>query len=167
MINFKSSLAAIAVILLCAACATVKIPASDNKALTKYDREIACVKSTDISAERRYAAAEVLFEKLDFSYIRDVESLNAVLGKGARTASFDGDRLQYTYSYGNKSITAIFWNQGHSIVRSNVIYKDASKPMKQSPKYLPDSARGAAEESTAGSNVNSNTSMPVNAIKKE
>ena len=157
MFNFKVCSAAIAAMLLLTACSTVKMPASDNKALAVYEREIACVKSTDISAEKRYKAADVLFANLDFSYIRDCDSLDAVLGKGTKTGSYDGDRLQYTYSYGNKTITALFWYQGPRIVRSAVLYKDASKPMKPAPKYLPESARGATEDTSV--NVNN---MPVN-----
>lgn len=155
MISFKVCSAAIAVILITTACSTVKMPASDNKVLASYEREIACVKSTDIKAEKKYKAADVLFANLDFSYIRDFESLEAVLGKGVKTGSYDGDRMQYTYSYGNKTITAIFWYQGTKIVRSNVLYKDASKPMKTAPKFLPESARDSTADTT---NVNSNVS---------
>lgn len=161
MFNLKVLFSSLAVALFAVSCSTAKLPASDNEALTKYEREIACVKSPDISAEKKYNAAEKLFEKLDFTFIRDINSLHAVLGKGSLAASFDGDRIQYVYSYGNKSITAIFWHQGNNIVRSNILYKDASKPLKTAPKYLPNSARSASEEANMNPNV-----MPVNAIKE-
>ena len=115
-------------------CATEKLPASDSDVIKKYSREIKILMMPELNnAEERYNAADKLFNGVDFSFLRDQITIYKILGTGCKRNSSlgEGDMLQYEYTYRNKTISAKFWLDGNVVLRSDIIFRDASAPKEE------------------------------------
>jgi len=120
--------------LLLGGCATERMPASDSAVIKKYSKQINILMMPELNnAEERYEAAEKIFTEVDFSFLRDQITIYRILGTGCKRNSSlgEGDMLQYIYTYKNKSISAKFWLDGNVVLRSDVVFRDASAPKEE------------------------------------
>lgn len=109
-------------------CSTPRLPAEDIEVLTVCSSEIATLQSKDIppNSKEKYEAAKSLLEKVDFSYIRRVETLDSIFS--AVDARVDAPNAQsqvlsFYYQYQNKSIRFLFSRYNNIVTRFEVIEK--------------------------------------------
>ena len=124
---FRIFVAVFSVALL-AGCVTEKIPAEDLDVLTVCRREIATLQSPEISpnSKLKYDAAKSLLDKVDFSYIRRVETLDAIFSSVDAQVDKPNSRsqvLSFYYQYGNRSIRFVFSRYNNIVTRFEVIEK--------------------------------------------
>ena len=120
--------AAVFLVSLFAGCMTERLPAEDLEVLTVCRQEIATLQSPEISANSRakYEAAKSLLKKVDFSYIRRVETLDAIFSSVDARVDNPSSRSQtliFYYQYQNSSIRFIFHRYNNIVTRFEVIEK--------------------------------------------
>ena len=111
-------------LLLAAGGCRTKLPAGDVDINRNFAVEVATLKDPNLSTSslEKYNAACIIAENVDFSYLRDIESMEAIFGaKDAVSGSFDGkDYVLYTYKFLNKSIQFRFSIEGVTIINASV-----------------------------------------------
>lgn len=111
-------------LLLAAGGCKTKLPAGDVDIPRNFAPEIAVLKDPNISTSSldKYNAACVIAENVDFSYLRDIASMEAIFSqKDAAVGTFEGnDFVIYTYKYMNKSIQFRFSIDGKTIIGASV-----------------------------------------------
>ena len=89
------------VIMLCYGCATKteKLPAGDIDIYVKYKDEIATLHSSKLRADskRKYEAALTLYKNVDFSFVRELSTLEKIFS--ARDAHLGKKNLRKTDYY--------------------------------------------------------------------
>ncbi len=116
---------AFAVMMLAAGCATERLPAEDIEVLSVCKREIAILQSQEYrpNSKIKYDAAKSLLSKVDFSYTRRVETLDAIFS--SVDARVDNPKsqtqtLSFYYQYQNHSILFIFRRYQNFVVSFKV-----------------------------------------------
>lgn len=111
-------------LLLAAGGCKTKLPAGDVDITRNFAPEIATLKDPNISTSslEKYNAACVIAENVDFSYLRDISSMEAIFGqKDAVPGTFEGrDYVLYTYKFMSKSIQFRFSIDGVTIISASV-----------------------------------------------
>ena len=111
-------------LLLAAGGCKTKLPAGDVDICRNFAPEIATLKDPNLSSSSldKYNAAYVIAENVDFSYLRDTKSMEAIFGeKDATVGSFEGnDYILYTYKFKNKSIQFRFSIDGTTIINASI-----------------------------------------------
>ena len=111
-------------LLLSAGGCKTKLPAGDVDINRNFAPEIAVLKDPNISTSSldKYNAACVIAENVDFSYLRDITSMEAIFNpKDASVGTFEGNYfVVYTYKYMNKSIQFRFSIDGKTIIGASV-----------------------------------------------
>jgi hypothetical protein len=101
-----------------------KLPAGDVDINRLFAPEILTLKDPNLSTSSldKYNAACVIAKNVDFSYLRDTKSMEAIFGeKDAVAGSFEGkDYILYTYKFKNKSIQFRFSIDGATIIGGSV-----------------------------------------------
>jgi len=101
-----------------------KLPAGDVDINRNFAPEIAVLKDPNISTSSldKYNAACVIAENVDFTYLRDTASMEAIFNpKDASVGTFEGnDFVLYTFKYMNKSIQFRFSIDGTTIISASV-----------------------------------------------
>ena len=107
----------------CSTSQSDKLPAGDIDIYTKYDREIATLHNHALrtDSELKYRAALTLYEKIDFSFVREVSTLEKIFG--ARDAhlgkkKFDKQTIIYLYRYKGKRVRFVFSRYNDAIIHS-------------------------------------------------
>ena len=105
-----------------------KLPAGDITVYKKYADEIKIMhRKISPDSELKFSTAKILFENIDFSFIRSPKELVKILGiDDGRIMSGSGkDYIQYRYRFDNKYIFARFMLVQNTLVsfrlKSNVI----------------------------------------------
>lgn len=120
---------AVSLLLLVAGCSStpVKMPVEDLEVLHVYKDDIAVLKS-DLppNSREKYEAAKRLRENVDFSFAREVQTLDKIFG--TRDARVDRPNareqmLMFYYQYKNKSIRFCFFRYDNFIVKTEIIEK--------------------------------------------
>jgi hypothetical protein len=118
-------LAGLAIMLLsgCATSESDKLPAGDIDIYTRYDDEIATLHDTTLrtDSEQKYEAAMTLYENVDFSFVREVSTLQKMFG--ARDAhlgkrKFEKQTIIYLYRYRGKRVRFVFISYNNAIIHS-------------------------------------------------
>jgi len=111
-------------ILLSAAGCRTKLPAGDVDIYRLYANEIAVLKDPNISTNSldKYNAASIIAQNVDFSYLRELQSMEAIFGQkdGIRGAFESQEYILYTYKFKNKSIQFRFSIKGNAIINGSV-----------------------------------------------
>ncbi len=128
MVKKFSILAAVFMLAVFTGCMTERLPAEDLDVLTECRAEIVTLQSPAISpnSKAKYEAAKSLLKKVDFSYIRRVETLDAIFSSvDARVDNPDSrsQTLSFYYQYQNSSIRFIFHRYNNVVTRFEVIEK--------------------------------------------
>ncbi|MFA6659344.1 MAG: hypothetical protein WCS25_06600, partial [Victivallaceae bacterium] len=89
-----------------------KIPCNDIEVFTRFRREISILQDKSLypDSERKFRAARVLYQNVDFSFARDTELLVRIFGTGdvKRAKVLDNDSLVFLYSWENEYIRFAF-----------------------------------------------------------
>jgi len=118
-------LAGLAIMLLsgCSTLPSEKLPAGDIDIYTKYDNEIATLHNTVLrtDSELKYEAALTLYNNVDFSFVREVSTLEKIFG--ARDAhlgkkKFEKQTIIYVYTYKGKRVRFVFIRYNDAIIHS-------------------------------------------------
>ena len=128
MKNLFSILAAGLLMTALAGCATELLPSEDLDVLTVCRAEINVLQSPDIppNSKQKYEAAKALLSKVDFSYTRRVETLDAIFSSVDARVDNPQSRTQvlsFYYQYGNRSIRFVFHRYNNIVTRFEVIEK--------------------------------------------
>ncbi|MHB9139656.1 MAG: hypothetical protein ACYC4Q_09660 [Victivallaceae bacterium] len=111
-------------ILFSAAGCRTKLPAGDVDINRLYANEIAILKDPNLSTSSldKYNAACIIAQNVDFSYLRDIQSMDAIFGlKDGVKGAFEGQEyILYTYKFKNKSIQFRFSLSGNAIMNGSV-----------------------------------------------
>lgn len=113
-------------ILLASGCSTMepeKLPAGDIDIYTRYGGEIATLHNDALRPESKpkYEAALTLYKNVDFSFVRDVATLEKIFG--ARDAhlgnkSYEQQQIIFLYSYMGKRVRFVFVRYDNAIISS-------------------------------------------------
>ena len=109
-----------------AGCAAGKLPAEDLDVLTVCKPEIEVLHSRAYSAnsKEKYLAARSLLRKVDFSYTRRVETLDAIFSAQDARVDKPGGReqvLNFYYQYQDRSIRFVFHRYNNIVTKFEVI----------------------------------------------
>ena len=126
MKKYLSTFAAVLLMMFAAGCVAEKLPAEDLDVLTVCKPEIEVLHSRAYSAnsKEKYLAARSLLRKVDFSYTRRVETLDAIFS--SIDARVDNPKareqvLNFYYQYQNRSIRFVFHRFNNVVTRFEVI----------------------------------------------
>lgn len=119
----------VTVLLIIGGCqSTKKIPAGDISVYKKFADEIKIMQSkASPDGELKFSSAKILFENIDFTFLRKPKDLIKILGsKDAMLINDEGkEYIQYRYKYADKYIWARFLLVRNMLVafrlKSNVI----------------------------------------------
>lgn len=124
----KTFLSSVAMLLLCVAgCSTAKLASEDIDVLRIYGPEIAVLHSSlPPNSREKYNAAKTLVDNIDFSYTRNVQTLDAIFS--SRDARVDAQNaadqmLMFYYQYDAHSIRFCFYRYGDIITKVEIIEK--------------------------------------------
>ena len=117
-------LAALAVVLL-SGCSTTheKLPAGDIDIYTKYKDEIATLHDPTLrpDSKRKYEAAITLYRNIDFSFVREISTLEKIfsardahLGK----AEYEKQAIIYVYRYQDKRVRFVFMRYNKAVIHA-------------------------------------------------
>lgn len=114
------------VIMLCYGCSstrTDKLPAGDIDIYVKYKDEIATLHSPVLRAnsEQKYNAAMTLYRNVDFSFVRELSTLEKIFS--ARDAhlgkqNYEKQTIIYVYRYKGKRVRFVFIRYNTAIIHS-------------------------------------------------
>lgn len=109
-------------------CVTERLPAEDVEVLDVCSREISVLQSKKYTPNSRekYEAAKSLLKKVDFSYIRRVETLDAIFSSLDAQVDKPDSRTQmlnFYYQYKGHSIRFVFNRYDNIVTRFEVIEK--------------------------------------------
>lgn len=118
-------LATLAIILIsgCSTTQSNKLPAGDIDIYTKYKREVATLHNPALRSDSKlkYNAALTLYKNVDFSFVRDLKTLEKIfsahdahLGK----KNFEKQTIIFLYRYKDKRVRFVFVRYNNSIVHS-------------------------------------------------
>lgn len=106
-----------------------KIPAEDRLVLEMYSDEIAILKSRsyETNSKEKYYAAKAIADGVDFSYIRNVQTLDDIFGGydvkyGQRTLGDEQDFIFY-YQYGDHDVRFVFHRVNSVIISHSIKMK--------------------------------------------
>ncbi|MDD5697002.1 MAG: hypothetical protein PHH77_00130 [Victivallaceae bacterium] len=107
----------------CCSPAPEKLPAGDIDIYTKFANEIATLHNTALrpDSKLKYEAALILYKNVDFSFVRDLETLEKIFGANdARLGSkhFEKQTIIYLYRYQDKRIRFVFTRYNNAIISS-------------------------------------------------
>lgn len=112
-------------ILLLAGCTTgpEKLPAGDIDIYTRFGSEIATLQSTALrpDSKLKYEAALTLYKNVDFSFVRDLKTLEKIFGATDAhlgTRHFEQQTIIYLYRYQNKRVRFVFTRYHDSVIAS-------------------------------------------------
>jgi len=118
-------LAALALILIsgCATSRSEKLPAGDIDMFSEFKDEIATLHNTALTpnSKAKYDAALTLYRNVDFSYVRDLVSLERIFS--ARDAhlgekNYEKQNVIFLYRYKDKRVRFVFVRFNNSIIHS-------------------------------------------------
>lgn len=118
-------LATLAIILIsgCSSMQSNRLPAGDIDIYTNYKREIAILHNPTLrsDSELKYKAALTLYQNVDFSFVRDLKTLEKIFS--ARDAhlskkNFEKQTIIFLYRYKDKRVRFVFVRFNNSIVHS-------------------------------------------------
>lgn len=125
--NLKILTLMVSVLFLLFGCESIgrkKIPCNDIEVFTRFRREISILQDKSLypDSERKFRAARVLYQNVDFSFARDTELLVRIFGTGdvKRAKVLDNDSLVFLYSWENEYIRFAFMGVGDVITHSEV-----------------------------------------------
>lgn len=125
--NLKILLLLIAAVLFVPGCESIKvkkIPCNDIDVLTRFKHEIAILQAdvNSVGQERKFRAARVLYQNVDFTFARDTALLMEIFGlKDVRRAKvLDNDTLIFQYTWNNQYIRFAFMGINDVITHAEV-----------------------------------------------
>ena len=115
-------------LLLAAGCVSEKLPAEDIDVFTVCKEEIAVLQNRSLrpNTREKYEAVQSLLSKVDFNYIRRVETLDAIFSSA--DARVDNPKsasqvLNFYYQYKDHSVRLVFHRYRNSVIKFEVIEK--------------------------------------------
>ncbi len=107
-----------------------RLPSEDIDVLTKFAPEIAILKNRQYSAgsKEKYEAAERLAAGVDFSFTRNVLTLEDIFDPRDATrlpVRLNEEFIIFSYSYGNKVLNFNFARTNNAVTNSEVVFRDA------------------------------------------
>ncbi len=135
----------VGLLVLISGCST-KITSEDIEIKKRFAKELAVLHSNKYlpNSKEKYEAARKLYEEVDFSFTRSVETLDLIFTTiDARVDKYDmaDQRISFTYQYGDKFVRFIFYRSGDRILKSEVMTerdveeRDDSKPIFRQPDF--------------------------------
>ena len=120
--------AAVFLMMILSGCMTERLPAEDVEVLDVCRQEISVLQSQKYTPNSRekYEAAKSLLKKVDFSYTRRVETLDAIFSSLDAQVDNPNSRAQtliFYYQYKDSSIRFIFSRYNNIVTRFEVIEK--------------------------------------------
>lgn len=111
------------VTLVFAGCATEKIPVEDPIVFTEYAKEIAVLRDPMLksNSEEKFKAAEFIADNVDFSYTRNVATLDKLFL--ASEAATNGVEIVFQYAYQDRIIQFRFRRYDNIILFAEVVKK--------------------------------------------
>ena len=105
----------------CASTQSGKLPAGDIDIPKRYASEIATLHNTSLRANSKpkYEAALTLYKNIDFSFVRDVETLNKLFGATDAhfgKKSYEKQNIIFLYRYKAKSVRFVFTRYNNTII---------------------------------------------------
>ena len=115
-------------LLLAAGCVAEKLPSEDLDVLTvcKPEIEVLQSKAYPANSKEKFLAARSLLRKVDFSYTRRVETLDAIFSSLDAHVDKPNARdqvLNFYYQYQNRSIRFVFHRHDNVVTRFEVVEK--------------------------------------------
>lgn len=129
-------------------CRSGKMTSEDVEIKTRFAGELAVLHSTKYrpNSKEKYEAAKTLYENVDFSFTRSVETLDVIfttLDARVDKRDFNDQRISFTYQYGDKFIRFIFYRSGDRILNTEIMTekdvqnRDEGKPVFREPNFTP------------------------------
>jgi hypothetical protein len=115
-----------AIVLTLFGCSTLeneKLPAGDIDIYNKYANEIETLhnKALRPDSKPKYEAALTLYKNIDFSFVRDIETLNKIFGaQDAHLGNkyYEKQQIIFLYRYQGKRVRFVFLRYNDSIIHS-------------------------------------------------
>ncbi len=112
--------------LLISGCSTLqsdKLPAGDIDIYTKYATEIDILHNTSLrpDSKLKYDAALKLYKNVDFSFVREVSTLERIFGASDAHLSkqdYEKQDIIYLYRYKGKRVRFVFSRYNNAIIHS-------------------------------------------------
>jgi hypothetical protein len=119
---FLTSVFAIA--LLCG-CQSKRLPAGDIDIYTRYEPEISILKNPNIRAasKEKYEAACKLADGIDFTFLRQVATLNKLFTAKDAHIARQSEKLRsviYYFNYEGKGIRFVFWCHNNVVIKAEI-----------------------------------------------
>jgi hypothetical protein len=113
-------------IILFSGCATSnsdKLPAGDIDIYKIYSGEIATLQNTTLSpnSELKYEAALTLYKNVDFSFVRELPTLEKIFGTRdvhLGKVNYEKQTIIYLYRYKNKRVRFVFMRYNNTVIHS-------------------------------------------------
>ncbi len=112
-------------VILFSGCSTTheKLPAGDTDIYVKYKNEIATLHDPTIrpDSKRKYDAAMTLYKNIDFSFVREISTLEKIFS--ARDAhlgkpEYEKQTIIYVYRYKDKRVRFIFIRYNKAVIHA-------------------------------------------------
>ena len=107
----------------CATSQSDKLPAGDIDIYVKYQNEIATLHNPALrtDSELKYKAALTLYKNIDFSFVRELSTLEKIFGARdahLATRKFEKQTIIFVYRYKGKRVRFVFVRYNDAIIHS-------------------------------------------------
>lgn len=125
MLKKVVSLITIGVIIALTGCTTKMIPAEDPKVVTMFAKEVSVLQDPYLpsNSKEKYEAAKALAKKVDFSYVRNVKTLETIFLPADAMRNPNGTEVAFYYPYRENSVRFRFFRHGNTVIKVEVTTK--------------------------------------------
>lgn len=107
----------------CSSLQKEKLPAGDIDIYKLYAAEIDILHNPALRTDSRekYEAALTLYKNVDFSFVREVATLEKIFGAGDAhlgTPSYEQQNIIYVYRYKDKRVRFVFLRYNNAVIHS-------------------------------------------------
>lgn len=125
MINKVVSLITMGVIIALTGCTTQLVPAEDPMVVTMFANEVRILQDPYLpsNSKEKYEAAKSLTEKVDFTYIRNIKTLETIFSPADAIRNPNGTEVAFYYPYRENSVRFRFFRYGNTVIKVEVTVK--------------------------------------------
>lgn len=107
----------------CATSESDRLPAGDIDIYKKFDNEIATLHNPTLRTDSKlkYEAALTLYKNVDFSFVRELSTLEKIFGASDARLSkqnFEKQTIIYVYRYKDKRVRFVFVKFNNAVIHS-------------------------------------------------
>lgn len=106
-------------------CKTTMVPAEDPKVLTMFAKEVSVLQDPYLpsNSKEKYEAAKALSKKVDFSYVRNIKTLETIFSTADAIRNPNGTEVAFYYPYRENSVRFRFFRYENTVIKVEVTVK--------------------------------------------